>query len=253
MEDQNKTTEINGEVQEIEIDLKDIEAINGVKLKTPTDLDPLTGGIDEPSKGGIDVPSKSEPSGPPKKLLSEDAREWIKDILCAVLLAAVILQFIMPTVVREHSMENTLQENDYLFVSKKAYTWFGGNPSRGDIIVFQSNLPFTSNTNKLLVKRIIGVEGDSVAIKDGITYVNGKPLTEDFTKDGYTLGDMDPVIVPANSLFCMGDNRQNSGDSRDSRIGFVDVSTVKGKVVFRLFPFSSFGRINQVDIDGQLQ
>lgn len=209
--------------------------------------------MEEKKEIEIDIKDIEQVSSAAKKGLSADAKEWIKDILCAIILAAIILQFVMPTVVREHSMENTLQENDYLFVSKKAYTWFGGTPSRGDVIVFQSDLPLTANTNKLLVKRIIGVAGDTVAIRGGITYINGKAIDESFTKDGYTLGDMDEVTVPENKLFCMGDNRQNSGDSRDSRIGMVDVSTVKGKVVFRLFPFKSFGKIEQADIDGQLQ
>ena len=216
--------------QEIEVDLKDIESINGTEL-------------------GKDAATAAVA----KKGLSADAKEWIKDILCAVIIAVIILQFVMPTVVREHSMENTLQENDYLFVSKQAYKLFGGTPSRGDVIVFQSNLPLTAKSNKLLVKRIIGVAGDKIAIKDGVTYINGKPIDESFTKDGYTLGDMDEVTVPENCLFCMGDNRQNSGDSRDSRIGFVDVSTIKGKVVFRLFPFKSIGKIAQADITGQLE
>ena len=218
-------TEIPTE-QEIELDLKDITEVNGVAATTV--------------------------AAPAAKGLSADAKEWIRDILAAVIIAFIILQFVMPTVVREHSMENTLQENDYLFVSKQSYKLFGGAPSRGDVIVFESNLPLTAKTNKLLVKRIIAVAGDTIYIRDGITYVNGKPLDEPYTKDGYTRGDMDQVTVPENCLFCMGDNRQNSGDSRDSRIGFVDVASVKGKVVFRLFPFKSFGKIERADIDGQL-
>jgi len=175
--------------------------------------------------------------------LSENAKEWIKDIVTAIIIAVVVLQFIMPTIVREHSMENTLNEHDYLFVSKKAYTWFG-EPQRGDIIVFQSALlNEQTGKDKLLIKRIIALPGDTISIHDGVTYVNGEAVVDTFTKDGYTLTEMPEQTVPENCLFCMGDNRQNSADSRDARIGCVDMDLVKGKAVVRLWPLSGFGSV----------
>ncbi len=96
--------------------------------------------------------------------LSENIIEWIKDIAIAVLAAILILQFIQPTIVQEHSMENTLHENDYVFVSKQSYKIFG-SPQRGDIIVFNSALTTVSGSKKMLVKRIIGLPGDTVEIK----------------------------------------------------------------------------------------
>lgn len=177
-----------------------------------------------------------------KPSAAEELKEWVKDILIAVVVAVLILQFIMPTIVREHSMENTLHNSDYVFVSKKSYTWFG-QPQRGDIIVFKSNLLLESGDNKLLVKRIIALPNDTISIADGIVYLNGEALDEPYTKDGYTLGDMAEITVPENCLFCMGDNRQNSADSRDSRVGCVPMENVKGKVVFRLLPLSDFGSV----------
>lgn len=175
--------------------------------------------------------------------LSENAKEWIKDIVIAVVLAAVILAFIKPTIVREHSMENTLSDGDYLFVSKQTYKLFGKEPQLGDIIVFSSDLETVTGRDKLLIKRVIGVPGDTIAIYDGVVYVNGEGLSEPYTKDGYTASDMYEVLVPEGSLFCMGDNRQNSTDSRDGRVGFVSMDRVMGKAVFRLFPFSKIGKL----------
>ena len=172
--------------------------------------------------------------------LSDNAKEWIKDIAVAIIVAVLVLQFVMPTIVCEHSMESTLQNRDYLFVSKQAYKLFG-EPKRGDIIVFKSELTLENGSNKLLIKRIIGLPGDTISVADGKVFRNGEALDEPYTKDGYTEGFMAEVTVPEGALFCLGDNRQNSADSRDSRIGFVDMSTVKGKAVFRLFPFSSIG------------
>ncbi len=176
----------------------------------------------------------------PQKGLSENAKEWIKDILIAIVVAFLVLQFIKPTIVQEHSMENTLQPNDYLFISKQSYRLFG-DPQRGDIIVFHSVLTTSDGAEKLLVKRIIALPGDTISIAGGVVYVNGEAQDEPYTKDGYTNTEMDEVTVPEGQLFCMGDNRQNSRDSRDPLIGFVDEDDVLGKAVLRLFPFSKFG------------
>ncbi len=176
--------------------------------------------------------------------MNENLKEWIRDLAFAVLIAFLVLQFIMPTVVRESSMENTLIENDYLIVSKKAYKIFG-DCERGDIIVFQSRIPLGNGTDekKLLVKRIVAVGGDSISISGGKVYVNGEEIKEDFLKDGYTNGEMSEIMIPEGYLFCMGDNRLVSRDSRDSSVGLVSEDDVKGKVVFRLYPFSKFGKV----------
>ena len=180
------------------------------------------------------------PAPEQKKGLSENAKEWIKDILIAIVVAFLVLQFIKPTIVQEHSMENTLVANDYLFISKQSYRLFG-DPQRGDIIVFHSSLTTSDGSEKLLVKRIIAIPGDTLSITGGVVYINGEPQDEPYTKDGYTNTEMDEVYVPEGKLFCMGDNRQNSRDSRDSAIGLVDEDDVLGKAVFRLFPFSRIG------------
>ena len=180
------------------------------------------------------------PAPEQKKGLSENAKEWIKDILIAIVVAFLVLQFIKPTIVQEHSMENTLVANDYLFISKQSYRLFG-DPERGDIIVFHSSLTTSDGSEKLLVKRIIAIPGDTISITGGVVYINGEPQDEPYTKDGNTNTEMDEVYVPEGKLFCMGDNRQNSRDSRDSAIGLVDEDDVLGKAVFRLFPFSRIG------------
>lgn len=175
--------------------------------------------------------------------MSENLKEWIKDILVAVLIAFLVLQFIMPTVVNQHSMENTLMEHDYVFVSKKAYKWFG-SPEYGDIIVFQSDLPLEGKSEgKLLVKRVIAMGGDIIKIYDGKVYLNGEELKEEYTKDGITNGTLEETLIPEGYLFCMGDNRLVSRDSRDSAVGLVSIDDVKGKVVFRLFPIKNIGSV----------
>ena len=170
-----------------------------------------------------------------------NTREWIKDIGIAVIIAVLFLQFFMPTIVREHSMENTLHQNDYVFVSRRYYTWFKKDIQRGDIIVFRSDLTTAAGSEKLLVKRIIALPGDTVRIEDDKVYVNGEPADDSYTKDGYTGGSMAEVTVPQGHVFVLGDNRQNSTDSRSPIVGFIDINDIKGKVVFRLLPFKRMG------------
>jgi signal peptidase I len=172
--------------------------------------------------------------------LSEDLKEWIKDISISLVCAAVILTFIKPTIVKEHSMENTLHENDYLFISRQAYNIFG-DVKRGDIIIFPSSLKTGGGKSKTLIKRVIAIPGDTIAIKDRQVILNGEPLDEPYTKDGYTKTDLDEITIPQGKIFVMGDNRQNSSDSRSSTVGLVDIDSVMGKAVFRLYPFSEIG------------
>lgn len=173
-------------------------------------------------------------------MLTENVKEWIKDILIAVVISIIIMQFIKPTIVREHSMEETLRENDYILLSRQAYGLFG-EPQRGDIVVFESDLKMQDGSNKLLVKRIIAIPGDTISIEDGWVIVNGQQIKEDYTKDGYTVSEMEEISIPDGYLFAMGDNRQNSMDSRDSRVGLISLDTVVGKAFFRLYPFSKMG------------
>lgn len=172
--------------------------------------------------------------------MSENAKEWIKDILSAVAIAAVVLFFLMPTIVQQSSMENTLLTGDYLFVSRQEYKLFGKSPKLGDIIVFESDLDYNGG-KKLLVKRVIAVPGDTISISNGDVYLNGEKLKEDYLKDGYTTGEVPTITIPEGFLYCMGDNRLVSLDSRDPSVGLVSFGSVRGKAVFRLFPFKKIG------------
>jgi signal peptidase I len=136
------------------------------------------------------------------------------------------------------SMVPTLQDNDKMIVSNILYT-----PKQGDIIVFKK----TEFKDEALVKRVIATAGQTVDIdfNRGIVYVDGTALDEPYIAE-LTTNQIDfvgPQTVPEGCVFVMGDNRNKSTDSRDSRIGMVDTRLVIGKVYLTVFPFSNFGSV----------
>ena len=166
--------------------------------------------------------------------------EWVKEIILAVIIASIILAFIKPIIIRQSSMEPTFFNGDYVFISKQAYTLFG-DPERGDVVVFHTGMQTDDGEDKNLIKRIIGLPGDQVEIIDGYVYLNGEKLTETYINEQGVSGDMEEITVPEGKLFCMGDNRRVSLDSRDAAVGCVDQEEILGRVFIRLYPFSDFG------------
>ena len=200
--------------------------------------------------GEEDIPGKEEVPKP-EYIISDDKeesvgfwlKEWIKEVVFAILVAIIVLQFIKPTVVKQKSMEPNFYTNDYLLVSKQAYRLFKNEPKIGDVIVFSTDMKTENGDDKLLIKRVIGVEGDTVSITGGKVYINGEIIDDSYTMDQYTEGEIGETVVPEGKLFCLGDNRGVSIDSRSSDVGFVDEKDVIGRVIFRLLPIKSLGRI----------
>lgn len=163
----------------------------------------------------------------------------IRDILVALVIVIAITMVIKPTIVKESSMQPTLYENNYLLINKQAYRF--GDEKRGDIIVFKSDLEADNGGKKLLIKRIIGLPGDTITIQNGEVILNGELLQEDYTLEGETPGELIDFTVPKGQLFVMGDNRRVSVDSRSEEVGCVDESRVMGKAFVRLYPFNEIG------------
>lgn len=172
--------------------------------------------------------------------MKKEILEWIKTIVISIIIAMLITTFIRPTLVKGYSMYPTLDEYDYLIINKIPYMLH--EPERGDIVVFKSHLTTSEGKEKDLIKRVIGIPGDTIQITEGKVFVNGQLLEEDYIDGDYTTGEL-LLEVPEDMLFVMGDNRENSLDSRDKKVGAVPVDTVRGKVLVRLFPFDKIGKI----------
>ena len=174
--------------------------------------------------------------------MSDFVKSLIKNIIVAAILAAVVISFVRPTIVKQTSMQDTLNPNDYIIMYRRAYSG-DKEPKRGDIVIFKSELQDENGKNKLLIKRVIGLPGDKITINDGKVYINDKEYDESYLKDGYTTGSVNNFKVPKGEYFVMGDNRVVSIDSRYSEVGCIKKDAIKGRAVLRLFPFTKIKKL----------
>ena len=201
--------------------------------------------------------------------------EWIYCIIIAVVIAILIKYFVgTPTIVKQTSMWPTLEQNDRLILNRLPRT-FGEMPERGDIITFEApsnnatgliaeeidnpiakydNEPttwwgkFTYHVLEIgkesYIKRVIALPGEHVEIKDGKVYINGEELDEPYLTDDVITeptGVLNDFIVPENTIFAMGDNREGSKDCR--AFGCIPLERIESKVVIRFWPLNKFGKV----------
>lgn len=167
--------------------------------------------------------------------------EFIKTMIIAIAIAMVITTFFKPTLVKGYSMYPTIQPNNYLIINKIPY--MQGSPNYGDIIVFKAHIANEGGEEKDLIKRVIGLPGDTIEVSGEVVYRNGEALVEPYVYGGLTPGDMAPTLVSEGHLFVMGDNRPVSLDSRDPSLGEIAITSVLGEAAIRLYPFNEIGTI----------
>lgn len=175
-----------------------------------------------------------------KDSIKREIIDWTKTIVISLVLAFLIVQVIKPTIVSGESMYPTLNDRDYLILNRMAYKF--GDIDRGDIIVFKSDLRQDNGKTKDLIKRVIAIPGDHLIIKNSQVYINGEVQNEPYIHNEYTSGDID-VVIPQNEVFVMGDNRENSRDSRSSDVGLVNEDDIIGEVMIRLLPLNKIGTV----------
>ena len=167
---------------------------------------------------------------------------WILYIAVVIGLSYFVITFVgVRTLVSGESMEPTLSDGDSVFLEKISYRL--GEPERFDIVVF----PYEYERDIYFIKRIIGIPGDTIQIKEGVVYLNDKILKKDIYGDDimYKPGIAEfPVQLGKDEYFVLGDNRNKSKDSRDPKVGAVSREELIGRVWIRTWPLSDFGIVD---------
>jgi len=165
---------------------------------------------------------------------------WIKTILFAIVLAVILRTYIFRTAyAMDISMEPTLHEGQILIISKVNYLL--GKPERGDIVVISSKQDKLKHLN--LIKRVVGLPGETVEVKGNRVYIDGKALEPDFTQSLTPDFGFKKTTIPEGKYMVMGDNREHSRDSRSESVGFIGKEYLTGKAVFRLWPLNKIGKL----------
>lgn len=209
-----------------------------------------------------------------EKSKSKEILEWVYCILIAIVIVLLIKSFIgVPTVVKQSSMYPTLKQNERLWLNRWGAN-FNKIPERGDVITFEAPTtgqvdinhidysnpvaPYDYNPNSIFskfvynvleigkvsyIKRVVGLPGEHVQIKEGSVYINGEKLEEDYLQDTVvteSLGGLfTDIVVPENCVYVLGDNRPESKDSRS--FGCIPVERIESKAVFRFWPLNKIG------------
>src|SRR3989338_6690018 len=178
-----------------------------------------------------------------KEIVIRELKEWAQSIAVALVLTLIIRTYVIQAFkIPSGSMRPTLIEGDKLFVNKYLYRF--EPPKRGDIIVFR----YPKDLKKDFIKRLVAFEGETVEIRDGKIYVDGKKLDSPETFGKFYYYNNDPygnpdekIKVPQGAFFVLGDNSANSQDSRFW--GFVPKKNMVGKAIFRWWPLNKLGTL----------
>ncbi|HHX11450.1 MAG TPA: signal peptidase I [Clostridiales bacterium] len=161
------------------------------------------------------------------KPIIKEILSWIMVLVIAIVIAKLVNQFVLFKVsVPTGSMEDTILIGDKVFTQKVSY-WFK-DPERGDIVVF----PYPDDEDTDYIKRIIGLPGEVISGVDGLVYIDGEPIDEPYVKEKLKR-DFGPYTVPENHYFMMGDNRNDSNDSRYWDNTFLNRDKIMGKALLK--------------------
>jgi signal peptidase I len=211
-----------------------------------------------------------EPRRSPTRAVGRHLREIAETIILALVIFLVVRAVVQNFQVEGSSMEPTLESSWYLLVNKAAYwevnvetlskfvpflepgddptRYIFGGPGRGDVIVFIAPDQVPGQPERDFIKRIIGLPGETVEVRDCTVFINGEPLDEPYVLEQPT-SSYEPHVVPADHYFVLGDNRNNSRDSRAEDIGMIPKESIIGKAWLTYWPFGELGFVSDTSIE----
>lgn len=173
----------------------------------------------------------------------KEALDWVKHIVIAIIVGILFITFVgQRTVVYGMSMTPTLDNGDQLVIEK--ITPKIGGVKRGDIVTIYIH-GLLDEGKDYLIKRVVALEGDSIKITDGSVFVNGEKLEEDYIRGNYTYEEhlTSELTLGKDEVFVMGDNRLKGGSNDSRTLGVFNKSAIRGRAIFRWYPFDKFGKL----------
>lgn len=157
---------------------------------------------------------------------------YVAAAIAGIFAAVMVSGVFMITEVMGSGMEPAVNAGSHIIINKAAYLSEDSQPEKGDVIAFKSSLYGEEGEGSILIRRVAGVAGDTVEIKDDIFYLNGMPYT-DYMNEAVHMEDMSRIKLEKGEIFVLSDDRKSSMDSRNEAIGVINVKDCIGKICFK--------------------
>lgn len=192
--------------------------------------------LTEPFSGGL------ADTGNETARWAREVWDWIKAIFAALVIVLLAHQFLFHlSTVKGSSMEPTLHDGEWLVINKLVY--LTGHPHYGDVIILRNPLLGAEESHEFLVKRVVGLPGDTIEVRNHHLYRNGALVHEQYAKTPIGDEDCGPYIITKGHYFVMGDNRHASASLDSRAFGEVPESIIEGRADFIVWPFTKLGKL----------
>jgi len=173
---------------------------------------------------------------------SRPFREKYRIYIYPVIAAWLVTMFFRPVTANGNAMLPGIRDGEVMIVVKHTYSAVRGTPEFQQVVEFKRDFLDEGEKGENSIRRVIGLPGDKIEIRDGKVYRNDMLLKEDYIT-GTTVGEVGPIIIKEDEVFVLGDNRENSIDSRDPRVGPLKLKSIRGYCAITIWPLNEIGKV----------
>ena len=169
-------------------------------------------------------------------------KEKYRIYIYPVIAAWLVTMFFRPITADGDAMLSGIKDGEVIIVVNHTYSAVRGAPEFQQVVAFKDDFITDGDAGENTIRRVIGLPGDKIEIKSGKVYRNDKLQEEDYIT-GSTVGEMEPITIGEDEVFVLGDNRENSIDSRDPRVGLLKLKSIRGYCAVTVWPLNEIGKV----------